>query len=424
MKQRPQPARTGFTLVELLLALVIITIVTLIGVPAIGPMISGSGVDSAARLLNRSLMKARSAAVTRRETGTCWIAAGSVYESGTLEPVSTETITHDFTGENAIIIDNNSGSSQVEIIGTWNTSTWTGGGSFWGANFLHDRDEEKGAKSVRYTPDLPVEGEYNVHIYRPEHSSRPNNVPIDITHKNGMTTVTHNQVSGGGWLDLGTYDFNAGTGGNVLIRTTDTSGVVVADAIKFEAMIVIPGGNPATQFQAVGKSWAENLWAGTGESRYYVTVSNRLGANQTQTVVAPVKENDENILTADETWKSLNGDSVTLQSGSSFLIQLGDPRSPPNRTQSVGSGSPDQLSWATLPQGTFVDIKDPVTGEGVWPITFTSSGRAVLPGSAPYVTIRVTSSDAPESSSHWRFIRVYRNTGRTVTARSLSDFTD
>jgi hypothetical protein len=223
---------------------------------------------------------------------------------------------------------------------------------------------------------------------------------------------------------LGTYEFDPGTGGSVLIRTTGTSSSVIADAVKFEGTIVIPGGNPATQFNAPGKTWPVNAWAGSGESGYYVTISNQLGPNQTRTVVAPVKENEEAILTADESWKYLDGSSATLQSGSSFLIQRGDPRDPATRAQSVGYGSSDQISWAPLPQGVSVDIKDAVTDEAVWPITFSSSGRAVLPGNASYATIRITSSDAPDNPNHWRYIRIYRNTGRTVMARSLNELPD
>lgn len=48
------------------------------------------------------------------------------------------------------------------------------------------------------------------------------------------STVTVNQQSGGGaWNSVGSYSFSAGTAGSVTIRTTGTSGYVIADAVKF-----------------------------------------------------------------------------------------------------------------------------------------------------------------------------------------------
>ena len=47
-------------------------------------------------------------------------------------------------------------------------------------------------------------------------------------------TVTVNQQSGGGaWNSVGSFAFSAGTAGSVTIRTSGTSGYVIADAVKF-----------------------------------------------------------------------------------------------------------------------------------------------------------------------------------------------
>jgi hypothetical protein len=40
-------------------------------------------------------------------------------------------------------------------------------------------------------------------------------------------------LNGGQWVSLGTYHFESGTSGSVTIRTTGTSGHVIADAVKF-----------------------------------------------------------------------------------------------------------------------------------------------------------------------------------------------
>src|SRR5690606_27317236 len=45
------------------------------------------------------------------------------------------------------------------------------------------------------------------------------------------------QVNGGAWNLLGSFSFDAGTAGNVRIRTTGTNGVVIADAVRFVPVI-------------------------------------------------------------------------------------------------------------------------------------------------------------------------------------------
>ena len=45
--------------------------------------------------------------------------------------------------------------------------------------------------------------------------------------------VENEQTQGGVWVLLGTFTFDASTGGNVTIRTTGTNGYVIADAVRF-----------------------------------------------------------------------------------------------------------------------------------------------------------------------------------------------
>ena len=129
-----------------------------------------------------------------------------------------------------VILDNNAASG-VTITGTWTSSTSVTG--YYGSNYLHDGNALKGSKSVRYTPDLQA-GTYSVYARWTSGTNRASNVPYDITHAGGTTTVTVNQQTNGGtWVFLGAFNFNAGTSGNVLIRTTGTNGHVMADAVGF-----------------------------------------------------------------------------------------------------------------------------------------------------------------------------------------------
>ncbi len=74
----------------------------------------------------------------------------------------------------------------------------------------------------RWTPNLPVSGEYKVEAYIPQNtglSDRPtDNAPYSITHADGSAQVQASQAGGSQWLDLGTYRFNAGTGGTVFLN--------------------------------------------------------------------------------------------------------------------------------------------------------------------------------------------------------------
>lgn len=66
------------------------------------------------------------------------------------------------------------------------------------------------------------------------HSNRATNVPVDIAYAGGLITRTVDQRQAGGqWVALGTYPFTAGSDGSVLIRTEETDGFVVADAVRF-----------------------------------------------------------------------------------------------------------------------------------------------------------------------------------------------
>jgi len=130
-----------------------------------------------------------------------------------------------------VIVDNNS-SSGVIVTGSWVSSTGTAG--YYGSNYLHNDNIGNGLTSVRYTPNIPSAGNYEVYARWSAHSNRASNVPININHSGGTTLRTVSQkTNGGSWYSLGTYNFSVGSAGNVLIRTDNTNGYVVADAIRF-----------------------------------------------------------------------------------------------------------------------------------------------------------------------------------------------
>ncbi|MEU8152255.1 FAD-dependent oxidoreductase [Micromonospora sp. NPDC048986] len=135
-------------------------------------------------------------------------------------------------GSTSEVILDNASSSGITRAGTWLRSTSTGG--YYGPDYEHDGNVGKGVNRLRFRPTLPASGSWTVQLRWTGHPNRATNVPVDIAYSGGLVTTTVDQrQSGGQWVPLGTYPFTAGSDGSVLIRTEDTDGYVVADAVRF-----------------------------------------------------------------------------------------------------------------------------------------------------------------------------------------------
>lgn len=128
----------------------------------------------------------------------------------------------------------------VTITGAWTSSTYNSG--YYGADYLHDGDTGNlGGKSVRFSPNLPVTGTYDVYARWTASANRATNVPMDIISAGGTNTVLVNQQqSNAVWVLLGAFNFNAGTNGSVVVRNDGASGYVIADAVEFVAAALAP----------------------------------------------------------------------------------------------------------------------------------------------------------------------------------------
>jgi hypothetical protein len=121
------------------------------------------------------------------------------------------------------------------------SNTWTGSsvqqGQYWASDYVHDNNTGKGERSVLFTPLLPFSGSYRVYFRWTDGGNRAHNVPVDVIHTGGKSTLYVDQrTDGGKWNLLGTFDFTQGTSGGVLVRTTGTTGFVIVDAVMFEPM--------------------------------------------------------------------------------------------------------------------------------------------------------------------------------------------
>jgi len=117
----------------------------------------------------------------------------------------------------------------AKYTGTW---TRTSPGGTYGADQINDGNRGKGTKSIEFKIELPAAGYYAVSTRWNAQSNQAGNVPIVIHSATNTRTVTVDQrINGATWVGLGTYYFDP-TGGTVTIRTTGTTGFVVADAVQ------------------------------------------------------------------------------------------------------------------------------------------------------------------------------------------------
>jgi hypothetical protein len=129
-----------------------------------------------------------------------------------------------------IIIDNVD--ANCTFVGAWQVANSTPG--YYGSNVAHDGSTNQNGWSATYTPTIPAARAHTVYARWTASSNRASNVPIDVNHAGGTTTFTVDQkLNGGVWVLLGTFQFNAGTSGNVKIRNDNASGYVIADAVRF-----------------------------------------------------------------------------------------------------------------------------------------------------------------------------------------------
>jgi hypothetical protein len=122
--------------------------------------------------------------------------------------------------------------TRVTVAGAWTPSSASSG--YYGSEYIHDGNADKGTKTVTFTPDLPASGTYEVFYSYTAATNRASNVPVTINHANGSSTITVNEQidMGGDFLSLGQFSFAAGQG-DVTVSNEGTDGFVVVDALAF-----------------------------------------------------------------------------------------------------------------------------------------------------------------------------------------------
>ena len=136
------------------------------------------------------------------------------------------------------------------------------------------KTNETGGSEVSYQPTLSKEGTYAVYVSYPTHHKSIPDAQYIVVHKGRKTEFRVNQQMGGGtWVYLGTFDFGKGcTSDNRIIVTNKSShkGVVTTDAVRLGGGM----GNVARQGSTSGmprclegsRYYAQ--WAGAPDSVY------------------------------------------------------------------------------------------------------------------------------------------------------------
>lgn len=176
---------------------------------------------------------------------------------------------------------------------------------------------------------------------------------------------------------------------------------------------------------AKAASWSRGQWNG-----YWASWVSSAGVLYTRRIL-PVDGMPDNItLIAESNW-----DPVP-EVGAIYLVGMSPFSTAPALPFVVGSGTPrargattdqDEMRWDKLPDfaAIFPYRIDGATGHGiestipVFPIVFTSTGRATF--AAEHVTMRIYDRQTPDAATQWRYVRVYRNTGRVAVGRTLDE---
>lgn len=101
-----------------------------------------------------------------------------------------------------------------------------------GDGYVHDSNENKGACSAVWTPEIPERGEYELVLHFPPNGNRATNVPVTIEAGGQVTKATVNEQKPEGLAVLGKFTLTAGKSVKVTVSNVGTNGFVVLDGLQ------------------------------------------------------------------------------------------------------------------------------------------------------------------------------------------------
>lgn len=255
---------------------------------------------------------------------------------------------------NDIIIDNLS----AVMTGSW--SAGTASTDKYATNYVY-KGQGTGTAYVTFTPTIVTAGNYSVYEWHPQGTNRTTAAPCVVAYSGGSQTVSVNQqVNGGTWNLLGTFNFAAGTSGNVKITDgfPDAGMVVMADAIKFVFAGApqppsAPSGLTATAVSSsqINLAWTDNS---SDETNFVVARSTTAGGPYTDiaTLAAGSTSYSNTGLTASTTYyyvvratNAVGASANSNQASATTQAAPAVPAAPSNLAATVISRTQINLTW-------------------------------------------------------------------------------
>lgn len=128
---------------------------------------------------------------------------------------------------------------------------------------------------ISYQPNIPKKGQYAVYVSYPTHKRSVPDAQYIVYHKGRKTVFNVNQQMGGGtWVYLGTFDFDSGCSSSnrvVLTNVSKHKGVVTADAVRFGGGMgnIAKNGTTSGVPRCLEGARYYAQWAGAPDSVYY-----------------------------------------------------------------------------------------------------------------------------------------------------------
>lgn len=133
----------------------------------------------------------------------------------------------------SMIIDQSD--AEFSMGGGWSLSTATEG--FYGEDYLADNSADANPDTwAKWKPDFPQSGAYRVYVRFPAGDNRPDQIKYNVYHQGAVDEVFVDQTQdNGSWVELGSYQFDAGTSedNRVTLDAASDTGFAVADAVWF-----------------------------------------------------------------------------------------------------------------------------------------------------------------------------------------------
>jgi hypothetical protein len=135
------------------------------------------------------------------------------------------------------ILTDNDDKDHTEITGEWEIKKY----GCYGPDML----VSKGQGTVKFIPDIPRKGQYDVYVYIPKISGSASKISMTVFDGVGDTerTVRPSEVivegqTSGEWVSLGSYTLPKGLKSHVVIHAENADGIVPADAIVWAPSVI------------------------------------------------------------------------------------------------------------------------------------------------------------------------------------------